>query len=203
MRFCAAESGGRARERDVARLDKAKGETVCFNWRMERTLLLNTTFEPLSVVSWKKALHLVFVGKVEVLKEYDKEIRGVSKSVRQPSVIRLLRLVRNNYNHVKFSRRNIFLRDNFTCQYCGKVFDVKHLTCDHIIPKSRGGVTEWTNIVTSCTRCNVRKGDKLPDEADMFPRKRPSRPNGFSMLMLHVGMKILPEYWKDYVFMRD
>jgi 5-methylcytosine-specific restriction endonuclease McrA len=170
---------------------------------MDRTLLLNTTFEPLSVVSWRKAIHLVFVGKVEVLQEYDKEIRGVAMSMRQPAVIRLLRLVRNNYNHVKFSRRNIFLRDNFTCQYCGKVFDPKHLTCDHIIPKSRGGVTEWTNIVTSCTKCNVRKGHKLSDEADMYPRKRPSRPNGFSILMLHVGIKIVPEYWRDYVFMRD
>ncbi|MCX5803720.1 MAG: HNH endonuclease [Proteobacteria bacterium] len=170
---------------------------------MDRTLLLNTTFEPLSVLSWKKAVTLMFLGKVEVLREYEREIRGVSISIRQPAVMRLLRLVRNNHMSVKFSRRNIFLRDDYTCQYCGKRFDPKGLTCDHIVPKSRGGVTEWSNIVTSCIHCNLRKSDKLPDEVDMYPRKRPSRPNSFYMLMLHIGVKVVPEYWKDYVFSRD
>jgi 5-methylcytosine-specific restriction endonuclease McrA len=170
---------------------------------MDRTLLLNTTFEPLGVLSWKKAVTLVFLGKVEVLKEYEKEIKGVSITVRQPAVIRLLRLVRHNRTAVKFSRRNIFLRDDYTCQYCGEQFDPKGLTCDHIIPKSRGGVTEWTNIVTSCIRCNLKKGDKLLEDVNMHPRKRPSRPNGFYMIMLHVGVKMLPEYWKDYLFSRE
>ena len=170
---------------------------------MDRTLLLNTTFEPLSVLSWKKVVTLMFLGKVEVLREYEREIRGVSISIRQPAVVRLLRLVRNNHMSVKFSRRNIFLRDDYTCQYCGKRFDPKGLTCDHIVPKSRGGVTEWSNIVTSCIHCNLRKSDKLPDEVDMYPRKRPSRPNSFYMLMLHIGVKVVPEYWKDYVFSRD
>lgn len=170
---------------------------------MERTLLLNATFEPISVVSWKKAISLVFLGKVEIIKEYDREIKGISRSIRQPSVVRLRRFVRNNHSNVKFSRRNIFLRDNYTCQYCGNPFDIQHLTCDHIIPKSRGGITEWTNIVTSCMKCNLKKGDKLPDEVDMYPRKRPSRPNGFYLIMLHVGLRVLPEYWKEYVFMRN
>jgi 5-methylcytosine-specific restriction endonuclease McrA len=170
---------------------------------MDRTLLLNTTFEPISVLSWKKAITLVFLGKVEVLKEYEKEIKGVSVNMRQPAVIRLLRLVRNNHVNVKFSRKNIFLRDNYTCQYCGKKFEPRSLTCDHIIPRSRGGAAEWTNIVTSCLHCNLKKGDKMPDEAGMRPRKRPSRPNGFYMLMLLVGVGAMPDYWKDYVFSRD
>lgn len=170
---------------------------------MDRTLLLNTTFEPLSVLSWKKAVTLVFLGKVEVLKEYERDIKGVSSVMKQPAVIRLRRLVRNNHSNVKFSRRNVFLRDDYTCQYCGQRFDPKYLTCDHIIPRSRGGSTEWTNIVTSCIRCNLKKSDKLPDEVEMFPRKRPSRPNGFYMVMLHVGMKVYPEYWRDYLFLRD
>jgi 5-methylcytosine-specific restriction endonuclease McrA len=171
---------------------------------MDRTLLLNTTFEPLSVLDWKKAVILLYLGKVEVVKEYDKEIKGVSISIKQPAVIRLLRFVRNN-NHVnaKFSRKNIFLRDDYTCQYCGERFDPKNLTCDHIVPKSRGGITEWSNIVTSCTRCNLRKGDKLPDEVEMYPKKRPTRPNGFYLLMLHVGVRVFPEHWRDYIFMRD
>jgi 5-methylcytosine-specific restriction endonuclease McrA len=170
---------------------------------MDRTLLLNTTFEPLSVLSWRKAVTLIFLEKVEVLREYEREITGVSVRIRQPAVIRLRRLVRTNHSSVKFSRKNIFLRDDHTCQYCGKRFDAKGLTCDHIIPRSRGGVTEWTNIVTSCTRCNLQKGDKLPDEVDMYPRKRPSRPNGFYLLMLHLGVKVFPDYWKDYLFLRD
>ncbi len=170
---------------------------------MERTLLINTTFEPISVLSWKKAITLVYLGKVEVLKEYEREIQGVSINIKQPAVIRLLKLVRSNHANVKFSRKNIFLRDDHTCQYCGGKFDAKNLTCDHIIPKSRGGITEWTNIVTSCIRCNLRKSDKLPDEVKMFPRKRPSRPNGFYMFMLHLGVKVPPDYWKDYLFLRD
>jgi 5-methylcytosine-specific restriction endonuclease McrA len=171
---------------------------------MDRTLLLNTTFEPLSVLDWKKAVTLLYLGKVEIIREYDREIRAVSVSIKQPAVIRLLGYVRNN-NHAnaKFSRKNIFLRDDCTCQYCGERFDPKHLTCDHIVPKSRGGITEWSNIVTSCTRCNLRKGDKLPDEVDMYPKKKPTRPNGFYMLMLHVGVRVFPEHWKDYIFMRD
>jgi len=171
---------------------------------MDRTLLLNTTFEPLSVLDWKKAVVLLYLGKVEVVREYDKEIKGVSISIKQPAVIRLLRFVRNN-NHVnvKFSRKNIFLRDDYTCQYCSERFDPKYLTCDHIMPKSRGGITEWSNIVTSCNRCNLKKGDKLPDEVDMYPNRKPTRPNGFYMLMLHIGVRVFPEHWKDYIFMRD
>jgi 5-methylcytosine-specific restriction endonuclease McrA len=170
---------------------------------MDRTLLLNTTYEPIGVLSWKKAITMVYLGKVEVLKEYQRRIQGITISIPQPAVIRLRCLVRSNHANVKFSRKNIFLRDNFTCQYCGKEFDAKNLTCDHIVPKSRGGITEWNNIVTSCTGCNLRKGDKLPDEVKMHPRKRPSRPNGFYMFMLHLGVKVPPDYWKDYLFLRD
>ncbi|MBA4419396.1 MAG: HNH endonuclease [Syntrophus sp. (in: bacteria)] len=170
---------------------------------MDSTLLLNTTFEPINVLSWKKAVTLVFLGKVEVLKEYEREIHGVSLTMKQPAVIRLLRLVRNNHVNVKFTRKNIFLRDDHTCQYCGMKSVPGNLTWDHIIPRSRGGSAEWTNIVTSCKQCNLKKGDKLPEEAGMYPRKRPSRPYGFYMLMLFVGMKAMPDNWKDYVFLRD
>jgi 5-methylcytosine-specific restriction endonuclease McrA len=137
------------------------------------------------------------------LKEYDREIQGVSVSIKTTGRYKALKLVRSNHANVKFSRKNIFLRDNYTCQYCGEKCDVKNLTCDHIIPKSRGGITEWTNIVTSCIRCNLLKSDKLPEEVKMFPRKRPSRPNGFFMFMLHLGVKVPPENWKDYLFLRD
>jgi 5-methylcytosine-specific restriction endonuclease McrA len=178
-------------------------KSAIFQELMDKTLLLNTTFEPLTIISWKKAVTLVYLKKVEVLKEYAREIKGVSLSIRQPEVVRLLRFIRNNHSQVKFSRRNIFVRDDYTCQYCGRRFEPKHLTCDHIIPKSRGGITEWTNIVTCCIECNVKKGDRLPEEAHMYPRKRPVRPNSFTMLMLNLGIRTIPDGWKDYVFLRD
>ena len=170
---------------------------------MDRTLLLNTTFEPLGVVSWKKAITLVFLEKVEVIQEYEREIHSVSRSFRLPAVIRLLGFVRNGRVGVKFSRRNVFMRDDYTCQYCGQRFEPKSLTCDHIIPKSRGGITEWTNIVTSCIPCNLKKGDKLPEEAIMHPRRRALRPTGFNLLVLNLGISMLPEHWKEYVYLRD
>jgi 5-methylcytosine-specific restriction endonuclease McrA len=170
---------------------------------MDRTLLLNTTFEPLGVVSWKKAITLVFLQKVEVIQEYEREIHSVSRSFRLPAVIRLLGFVRNGRVGVKFSRRNVFMRDDYTCQYCGQRFEPKSLTCDHIIPKSRGGITEWTNIVTSCIPCNLKKGDKLPEEAIMHPRRRALRPTGFNLLVLNLGISMLPEHWKEYVYLRD
>jgi len=167
---------------------------------MDRTLLLNATFEPLAIVSWRKAITLVFLQKVEVLSEYEREIKSVSSSVKLPAVVRLLRFVRNHRNGLRFSRRNLLLRDDHTCQYCGKRFDPKFLTCDHIIPRSRGGTTEWTNIVTSCIYCNLKKGDKLPEEGDMYPRKRPGKPDNFYILRLNMGVKVLPEPWKAYTF---
>ncbi|HAR94853.1 MAG TPA: HNH endonuclease [Deltaproteobacteria bacterium] len=167
---------------------------------MEQVLLLNTTFEPIAVVSWKKAVTLVFLQKVEVLGVYDREVKSISRSVRLPAVIRLLHFVRNGKRGVKFSRRNVFIRDDFTCQYCGKKFEAKHLTCDHLIPRSRGGLTEWTNIVTSCIRCNLRKGDKLPEEREMLPRRKPYWPTDYQLLRLGSDVKVLPEIWRDYLF---
>lgn len=145
----------------------------------------------------------MYLGKVEVLQEYERDIRGASRTMKQPAVVRLLKLVRRNYTAVKFSRKNIFLRDAHTCQYCGEQFEPKRLTCDHIIPRSRGGITEWSNIVTSCIDCNLRKSDKLPEEVKMFPMKRPSRPSGFYMFMSYLGVKVPPEYWRQYLFLRD
>ena len=170
---------------------------------MDRTLLLNATFEPIAIVPWKKAITLVFLRKVEVLSEYEREIMSVSRSMKLPAVIRLLRFVQNHRNGLRFSRRNVLMRDDYTCQYCGKRFDPKFLTCDHIIPKSRGGTTEWTNIVTSCIYCNLKKGDKLPEEKDMYPRKRPAKPDRFYILRLNMGVKVMPEPWKAYTFIRE
>src|SRR5690349_17423324 len=136
---------------------------------MERTLLLNASYEPLHILSWKKAMTLLFAGKVEVLAEYDREIHSVSFSIKLPSVVRLLRYIRlkKSLNHVKFSRINIYTRDEFTCQYCGQHFNSDDLTFDHVIPAAMGGDKSWENIVTCCFKCNHKKGGRTPQQAGM------------------------------------
>ena len=127
---------------------------------MDKTLLLNVTYEPLRVISWKKAVTLLTLGKVEVVEEYDREIHSISFSIRLPAVVRLLKLVRWRRDVVKFSRKNIYVRDHEMCQYCGKHLQSKEITYDHVIPKSQGGDTSWENVVTCCMTCNRKKGGK-------------------------------------------
>ena len=134
---------------------------------MEMTLLLNSTYEPLRVVHWQKAIALLWQGKVEVLEVYDREIHGVSISFKLPAVMRLLKLVRLKDSHraVKFSRINIFTRDGYVCQYCRTKFRTEELTFDHVVPIAKGGRKTWENIVTACWRCNNRKSGRTPEEA--------------------------------------
>jgi len=145
---------------------------------MEMTLLLNSTYEPLRVVHWQKAIALLWQGKVEVLEVYDREVHGVSISFKLPSVMRLLKLVRLKDSHraVKFSRINIFTRDGYTCQYCRSKFRTEELTFDHVVPIAKGGRKTWENIVTACWRCNNKKSGRTPKEAGMRLMKRPVKP---------------------------
>src|SRR5437660_3378189 len=132
---------------------------------MNATLLLNASYEPLRIISWKKALTLFFAGKVEVIEEYDEQVHSITFAVKLPSIIRLLKYVRvKNLNRVKFSRANIYARDDYTCQYCGKKFPSEDLTFDHVMPVPTGGQKRWDNIVAARFRCNHRKGRRTPDE---------------------------------------
>ncbi len=159
---------------------------------MEWTLLLNSTFEPLKVVSWKKAIILFMLGKVEVLAEYDRMVRGVRLEMPLPSVVRLHRFIKKRTAFVKFSRQNLYLRDGGTCQYCGRSLDPKWLTYDHVVPRSRGGRTEWTNVVTCCAACNLKKGGKTPEEAGMSLIRRPKAPIWFLLVTASLGYKEMP-----------
>lgn len=163
-------------------------------------LLLNATYEPLRVVSWKKALVLVFLKKAEVIEEYDKEVRSVSSSFRLPSILRLLPYVKSRPPWVKFSRYNVYLRDGFRCQYCGEVLPPEELTCDHVIPRSKGGVTDWTNVVTCCKSCNYKKGGRTPQEAGMKLLREPSRPLWLPFIQMGLYLKELPSSWLDYFY---
>lgn len=167
---------------------------------MEQVLLLNNTFEPLKVIDWKRAIRLLTLGKVEVLEEYDREIRSVTFAVKLPSVLRLLRFVRYRKKHVKFSRVNIYARDEFRCQYCGQRSESEDLTFDHVIPKRYGGRTQWTNIVTCCHRCNRIKGGRTLKEAGLSLLKKPVKPEWVPFVMITIGVKSVPESWLDYFY---
>ena len=167
---------------------------------MERVLLLSTSYEPLSIIDWKKAITLLTLGKVEVVDEYDRAIRSVRFSIRLPSILRLLKHVKYRNRRVKFSRQNIYLRDHTRCQYCGTRFPTEELTYDHVVPSSRGGKTTWDNIVTSCIQCNKRKGGRTPQEAGLRLRKKPSEPTWVPYLHITIGLKNTPDSWRDYLY---
>jgi 5-methylcytosine-specific restriction endonuclease McrA len=137
---------------------------------------------------------------VEVIEEYGKEIHSVSFTIRLPSVVRLLRMVKRPKSPIKFSRQNIYARDRYRCQYCGDQYPSEELTYDHVHPRSRGGKTEWKNIVTCCVNCNRKKGGRTPAEASMKLIRRPTRPSWVPALKISIGFRRVPESWRDYLY---
>jgi 5-methylcytosine-specific restriction endonuclease McrA len=137
-------------------------------------LVLNQNYEPLNVCSLKRAVVLVFSRKAEILEAADCAVRSASNEYAAPSVIRLFRLIKRPRPRVKLTRREIFTRDNYTCQYCGAVGG--DLTVDHVIPRSRGGEHTWENVVTACRPCNHRKGGKTLQEARLKLERKPTEP---------------------------
>ncbi|MBU0687417.1 MAG: HNH endonuclease [Candidatus Margulisbacteria bacterium] len=158
-----------------------------------KVLVLNATFAPINICSWRRAVTLLYKDKATLVEESGKLLNN---KYSMPFVIRLVNYVSIPYNNVVLTRKNIYLRDNHTCQYCGKS---GNLTIDHVIPKSRGGNDTWENIVTCCVRCNNRKGDKSLEEIGLSLRKRPYRPP--STLYLHMTrLSTIPRCWNDYFF---
>jgi len=144
---------------------------------MEKVILLNSDFSFLNVIGWKRAVRLMVKGKAEVVKATDKIITNAEKTIELlvPKVLRLIKLIRSVYKtRVPFSKKNVMIRDDFTCMYCGR--KDQRLTIDHIIPKSRGGATDFENCVAACKPCNNRKNDRTPSEAKMYLSKRPTQP---------------------------
>lgn len=170
---------------------------------MQRALLLDRNYMALSVVSWKKAVKLMVKGKAEPV---DMTTEAVGTSVRHatgvfnvPTIIRLLTVIpwRAHQGRMKFSRRNMLVRDNSECQYCGIHVGKHTATVDHVIPRSKGGKTDYLNCVTSCKDCNNKKGDRTPKEAGLRLKKKPRRPT-FLMLYRH-HLKNPPEEWQDFI----
>ncbi len=139
---------------------------------MVQVLVLNASYEPLNVTTWRRALVMMLKGKAESLEE--DENRVIRHGTNLPTVIRLRHFVRVPFRELPLTRRNIFNRDNHSCQYCGYIGE--KLSIDHVIPRSRGGIDSWENVITACLDCNVVKGNRTPTEANMHLRKKPIRP---------------------------
>ncbi len=169
--------------------------------------MLNASFEPLQIVSWQRAIQLLFQGKVEVVEESDREVRTVRMTIRVPAVLRLLQYVplTQKKQVIRFSRTNVFLRDEHKCQYCGNRFPKNALTIDHVVPVVQKGDKSWENIVTACKPCNQRKGGRTPAQANMKLIRKPKRPHwlpsnpSLRLGSVEVGTNSTPGRWQIYL----
>jgi len=168
-------------------------------WREESTLpvlVLNQNYEPLNVCNARRALVLIDGGKAEVLEHAPGFIRTPSTALPRPSVIRLVQLIRRPRPRVRLTRREVFLRDNYTCQYCG--VRTRDLTLDHVIPRHMGGSHTWENLVSACRACNHRKGGKTPEQARMHLRRQPFEPRASSAYLFHHYLDHYVE-WQKFI----
>jgi 5-methylcytosine-specific restriction endonuclease McrA len=162
-----------------------------------RVLVLNASYEPINVCTVRRATVLLLKERAEVLESGTWSLHSESMTLPRPVVIRLVTYVRvpRDAHSRKITRRAIFARDRWTCQYCGR--ERGKLTVDHVIPRCKGGSSSWENIVTSCAPCNRRKGDRLPVQAGMQPRKRPKAPG--PTIFIHVATHAIPAAWEQYL----
>lgn len=150
---------------------------------------------PLSLNIMKKVLKALFKGHINVIQEYDKSIFVKNKELKLPKIVMLNRYVKVSHKP-KFSRKNIYLRDNYTCQYCGQKFAPEELTFDHVIPRACGGETVWENIVTCCKACNNKKGSKTAEQVGMKLLSKPKVP---SIKDLEKNQQIKNELYNDWL----
>ena len=166
-----------------------------------RVLVLNATYEPINVCSVRRAAVLLLKEKAEMVEHGISELRSERRVLARPVVIRLRNYVKlpRDSSKRKITRRAVFARDGWACQYCGTR---SKLTVDHVIPRSKGGRTSWENIVAACSPCNLRKGGRLAHDIGMHPSHRPHRPTTFQLQ--EQGRKFPPNHlhdtWLDYLY---
>ncbi len=161
---------------------------------MRSALVLNATFEPLSIVSARRAVWLVLSDKAEIVEDDGSVVHSVSITIPGPLVIRLRYLVKVPYHRrTALSRRAVFARDDHRCQYCGGAAD----SIDHVMPRSRGGMHVWENVTAACRGCNLRKRDRTPEEAGMRLSSKPRAPRELAWIAVSVGR--VPDAWKQYL----
>jgi len=161
-----------------------------------RVLVLNATYEPINVCTVRRAAVLLLKAKAELVEHGSWDLRSEHTTVPRPVVIRLVTFVRvpRDTQRRKITRRAVFARDGWACQYCGAR---SQLTVDHVIPRSKGGLSTWENIVASCAPCNRRKGDRLPKAADMHPRITPRAPH--PDVFIRVASPTIPAAWRAWL----
>jgi 5-methylcytosine-specific restriction endonuclease McrA len=160
-------------------------------------LVLNQNYEPLNICRVRRAVVLLYYGKAEMLENGTGFIHSATHSFSVPSVIRLASMIKRPRPQRKLTRLEVFHRDQFTCQYCGR--QTHQLTLDHVIPRYRGGEHTWENVVSACTHCNRRKAGKTPREAGMRLIHRPAPPKGGSFFYLPRGYQQLHSQWQKYL----
>lgn len=166
---------------------------------MTQVLVLNASYEPLSVVSVRRAVVLLLKEKAEIVEAAEAYLRAEHSTLPVPLVIRLVYFVRIPRSFgLPLSRRTVLARDMYTCQYCGAQPGRALLTIDHVVPRSRGGTTCWENVVTACAPCNRRKGSRTPEEAHMPGPRRPVRPRYLAITW--VTGTPPPEAWEKYLY---
>ncbi|WP_111396728.1 HNH endonuclease [Humitalea rosea] len=184
----------------------AHGTQLALGGQTFPALVLNADFRPLSyfplsIWSWQDAVKAVWLDRVSVLSEYETAVHSPRMTMRLPSVIALKEYI-PSARRPAFTRFNVFLRDEFSCQYCGVDRPSHDLTFDHVIPRSRGGRTTWENVVTACGPCNLRKAAMLPKECRMYPRQTPRQPTSWELQ--DNGRSFPPNYlhesWRDYLY---
>lgn len=156
------------------------------------------SYYPLSLWPWQDAVKAAYMDRVDIVAEYDHVVRSPSIEIKVPSVVVLKDYVKPQ-KRVAFTRFNVFLRDEFSCQYCGAKGE---LTFDHVLPRSKGGVTSWENVVASCSPCNLKKGSRSLKQVGFSLRKKPGQPD--AMELMNMGRKFPPNYlhesWMDFLY---
>ena len=165
-----------------------------------RVLVLNATYEPVHICNVYRAIVMIFKGVAVMQESAIFQLRSVSSHYPAPSVIRLVHFVHIPYRKKLASKNNILIRDRFSCQYCGKPLKSQEVTLDHIVPKSRGGESNWENLAACCPKCNVLKGSRLPEEAGLTLLKDPRKGSNYHFIHLLRHYGSVDEKWRKYLF---
>ena len=159
------------------------------------------SYFPLSIWSWKDTVKAVFLDRVNIVEEYDQKVSSPSFEIKLPSIIALKDYIPHSHKPA-FTRFNVFLRDDFTCQYCNDKFSTKELTFDHLIPRSKGGLTNWENVVTACSKCNWTKGSRDLSQVGFKLLRKPKEPSQYSLRLKSKNFPsdYLHSSWRDYLY---
>ena len=177
----------------------SSGSLLAFGWAVVTdVLVLNFTYEALNITSFQRAVKLLFSGKAEMVHRRDDVIKSTSLEMKLPSIIRMLYYIKRPMQKVALTKKNVLLRDDYTCQYC-QLKGERMMTVDHVLPKSKGGPSTWENLVCACMRCNNRKNNRTPEHANMKLKRKPKAPKYIPWI--RVKRNTLPGEWHQFLFL--